>query len=324
MSHVINLSLIQGTIPDDLKSARVVPLFKKNDRTEVGNYRPVSILTIIFKIFERVVYGQVESYLDQKKLLYLFQSGFRSRYSTDTCLIHLTDFIKFQMDKGHFVGMVLLDLQKAFDTVDHSILLMKLEALGLSQDIIRWFQSYLSDRQQLVDVSGTVSSYSKITCGVPQGSILGPLLFLIYVNDMAGALDQKLLLYADDSAILVSDKDVTNIESLLQKELAVVSEWLIDNKLSLHLGKTESILFGSRPRLKSKSVLNISCKGTAIEGQKSVKYLGATLEQSLSGERMVNAIIQKANARLRLLYRKQRFLNFKTEAFSYVVNPMSF
>ena len=273
----------------------------------------MSILTIISKIFERVVYDQVESYLDQKKLLYQFQSGFRSRYPTDTCLIHLTDFIKFQMDKGHFVGMVLLDLQKAFDTVDHSILLMKLEALGLSQDITRWFQSYLSDRQQLVDVSGTLSSYSKITCGVPQGSILGPLLFLIYVNDMAGALDQTLLLYADDSAILVSDKDVTNIESLLQKELAVVSEWLIDNKLSLHLGKTESILFGSRPRLRSKSVLNISCKGTAIEGKKSVKYLGATLEQSLSGETMVNAIIQKANARLKFLYRKQRFLNFKTK-----------
>ena len=157
LSHVINFTLIQGTIPDDLKSARVVPLFKKNDRTEVGNYRPVSILTIISK---SIVYDQVESYLDHKKLLYQFQSGFRSRYSTDTCLIHLTDFIKFQMDKGHFVVMVLLDLQKAFDTVDHSILLMKLEALGLSQDITRWFQSYLSDRQQLVDISGTLSSYS--------------------------------------------------------------------------------------------------------------------------------------------------------------------
>ena len=116
LSHVINISLIQGTRPTDLKSASVVPLFKKNDRTEVGNYRHVSILTIISKIFERVVYDQVESYLDQKKLLYQFQSGFRSRYSTDTCLIHLADFIKFQMDKGHFVGTVLLDLQKAFNT----------------------------------------------------------------------------------------------------------------------------------------------------------------------------------------------------------------
>ena len=103
------------------------------------------------------------------KLLHKFQSGFRSRYSTDTCLTHLTDFIKFQMDRGHFVGMFLLDRQKAFDTVDHGILLMKLKALGLSQDVSRWFQSYLSDHQQLVDVSGTLSSHANISCGVPQG-----------------------------------------------------------------------------------------------------------------------------------------------------------
>ena len=151
LTHAINLSIIQGVVPDDLKSARGVPHFKKNDKTEVGNYRPVSILSIISKVFERVVYDQIEGFLDQKKLLYKFQSGFRSRFSTDTCLIHLTDFIKFQMDKGHYVDMVLLDLQKAFDTVDHNILLMKLEALCLNQDVVRWFRSYLSDRQQLVD-----------------------------------------------------------------------------------------------------------------------------------------------------------------------------
>ncbi|MCU7801520.1 MAG: reverse transcriptase family protein [gamma proteobacterium symbiont of Lucinoma myriamae] len=283
------------------------------DKTEVGNYRPVSILSIISKVFERVVYDQIETYLDEKQLLYKFQSGFRTRFSTDTCLIHLTDFIKFQMDKGYFVGMVLLDLQKAFDTVDHSILLMKLEALGLSQDIVRWFRSYLSDRQQLVDVSGMFSSSAEIRCGVPQGSILGPLLFLIYVNDMSGVVSNKLLLYADDSAILVADKDVSSIETSLQKELEIISDWLIDNKLSLHLGKTESVLFGSKPRLRSKSNLSIECKGTVIEPKDNVKYLGAILEQYLTGESMVNSILQKANARLKFLYRKQKFLNLHTK-----------
>ena len=217
------------------------------------------------------------------------------------------------MDKGHYVGMVLLDLQKAFDTVDHKILLMKLEAIGLNEDVIRWFRSYLTDRQQLVDVSGTLSSSAEIKCGVPQGSILGPLLFLIYVNDMSGVVNSKLLLYADDSAILVSDKHISNIEKLLKKELETVNDWLIDNKLSLHLGKTESILFGSKIKLKSESNLNISCRGTDIQPKERVKYLGATLEQSLSGESMVKSIIQKANARLKFLYRKQKYLNLHTK-----------
>lgn len=126
---------------------------------------------------------------------------------------------------------------------------------------------------------------------------------------MSGAVNHKLLLYADDSAILVADKSVSNIEILLQKELEVVSEWLVDNKLSLHLGKTESILFGSKRRLKPRSNLQISCKGTVIESKEDVKYLGAVLEQCLSGESMVKVIIQKANARLKFLFRKQKFLN---------------
>ena len=155
LTHIINLSIIHH---DDLKSARVVPLFKKNDKTEVGNYPPVSNLSIISKDVEKVVYDQIETYFDEKKLLYKFQSGFRGRFSTDTCLIHLTDFIKFEIDKGHHIGMVLLDLQKAFDTVDHGILLMKMEALGFSQDVIRRFRSYLTDRRQLADLSGTLSS----------------------------------------------------------------------------------------------------------------------------------------------------------------------
>ena len=239
---------------------------------------------------------------------------------------NLTDFIKFEMDKGNLVGMVLLDLQKAFDTVDHGILLLKMEALGFNQDIItcRWFRSYLSDRKQLVDVSGILSSSSTISCSVPQGSILGPLLFLIYVNDMSGAINKKLLLYADDSAILVTDKKISTIESLLQNELEMISEWRVDNKLSLHLGKTESILFGSKSRLRSQSNLRISCKGTQIESKEEMKYLGAVLEQCLSGETMVKSIFQKANARLKFLYRKQNFLNLHSKKlFSYVSYSMS-
>ena len=137
--------------------------------------------------------------------------------------------------------------------------------MGLGDDIVKWFQSYLSGRQQLVDVAGTSSTCENITCGVPQGSILGPLSFLIYVNDMSGVIGNKLLLYADDSAILVADKDISTVENALQIDLQIVSEWLTDNKLSLHLGKTESILFGFKSRLRSWSNSNIKCKGSKIE-----------------------------------------------------------
>ena len=312
LTHIVNLSIIQGSVPDDLKSARVIPLYKKNDKTEVGNYRPVSILSIISKIFERVVYDQVVGYLDDKKLLYSFQSGFRRGFSTETCLIHLSDFIRFNMDKGNLVGMVLLDLQKAFDTVDHGILLMKLEAIGLHGDAIRWFRSYLSDRNQLVDVSGIFSTEAPITCGVPQGSILGPLLFLIYVNDMSAAVNDKVLLYADDSCILVTGKSRSDIEEQLSKDLEVIGTWLVNNKLSLHLGKTESILFGSKPKIRNGSTLNISCNGATISATSSVKYLGATLDQNLSGETIAMAVIGKANSRLKFLYRKSKFLTMHT------------
>ena len=149
-------------------------------------------------------------------------------------------------------------------------------------------------------------------------------LFLIYVNDMSGAVNHKLLLYADDSAILVADKNVSTIDILLKKELEVVSEWLVDNKLSLHLGKTESMLFGSKIRLKLQSNLQISCKGTHIESNEVVKYLDAVLEQCLSGESMDKLIIQKANARLKFLFRKQKFRNLHSKKLLVIIYNVSY
>ena len=178
---------------------------------DVGNYRPVSILSIVSKILERSVHTQLSEYLCENNLLFEFQSGFRDKYSTDTCLIHLLDYIRDNNAKGLYTGMVMLDLQKAFDTVDHNILCNKLEVLGVH--CTEWFRSYLSDRKQYVCVSGKTSSEGLVTRGVPQGSILGPLLFLIYVNDMSLSIDNdcKLILYADDSAILFSHKCVDTI-----------------------------------------------------------------------------------------------------------------
>ena len=148
------------------------------------------MLSVISKVFEKVVFMQLDDYLYENRLLYEFQSGFRSSYSTDTCLIHLTDYIKLENDKGIFTGMILLDLQKAFDTVNHTIHLNKLKWLGADDLTVQWFRSYLTGRTQVTDIGRTMSEPKG---GVPQGSILGPLLFLLYVNDLASAVICKLL-----------------------------------------------------------------------------------------------------------------------------------
>ena len=178
--------------------------------------------------------------------------------------------------------MVLLDLQKAFDTVNHKIMLQKLEAVGLHKSAIAWFKSYLYGRQQSVEIGEAISNPMTVTCGVPQGSILGPILFLVRC---------KLLLYADDSALLVSGKDTQLIQESLSSELEAAREWLINNKLSLHLGKTESILFGSKRKL-----------NTTLASQTHVKYLGIDIDQSLTAERVADKIICKSNAKLKKWY----------------------
>ena len=270
---------------------------------------PVSVLSVVSKILEKAVYVQLEGYLVNNNLLYEFQSGFRSKFSTDTCLSYSTDFIKHETSKGLYTGMIMLDLQKAFDTVDHLILCEKLRALGVGT--VDWFMSYLSGRNQYVQVNGNLSDSSPITCGVPQGSILGPLLFLSYVNDMTISISSEctFLLYADDSAILFSHKDPEVISRKLSSELESCNKWLVDNKLLLHLGKTECILFGSRRKLRKVHNFEIECNGHTIKAQSSVKYLGVNLDNFLSGETIANSIIGKANTRLKFLYRQCSWKN---------------
>ncbi|KAL4240342.1 hypothetical protein ACF0H5_001132 [Mactra antiquata] len=244
--------------------------------------------------------------------MYEFQSGFRRSYSTDSCLIHLLDSIRENTAKGSFTGMIMLDLQKAFYTVDHNILFGKLELMGVKS--VTWFKSYLSGRKQVVNIGKTFSKASAVSCGVPQGSILGPLLFLCYVNDMVTSIDKdcKLILYADDSTILFSHKSPEFISAKLGQVLEGCSEWLVDNKLSLHLGKTEYILFGPKRKLNKDSQFNVNCNGHDIKGSKKVKYLGLVIDNDLAGESIVQNIISKVNAKLKFLYRNNNCLDFNT------------
>ena len=310
IQHIINLSILTETVPSGLKQAKVVPIFKKGSRLDPGNYRPVSILSSISKILERAVNTQLVEYFNKKGLFFEFQSGFRAGHSTETCLINLTDHIKGEISKGNMVGMVFIDLRKAFDTVDSDILVDKLSAMGITS--LDWFRSYLSGREQCTQVDGTNSSFLQVTCGVPQGSILGPTLFLAYINDMSSCLNCRLSLYADDSALIFSGKNAGNLATFLSRELSSCKKWLVDNRLSLHVGKTESILFGTRRSISRAGDFKVTCDGEMVQRVTSVKYLGVILDQFLQFDEFVAKTCDKANGKLRFLYRYSSLLDFNT------------
>jgi len=185
----------------------------------------------------------------------------------------------------------------------------KLKAIGLDDKSVKWFHSYLSDRRQFVSVNTSHSQYGNIDCGVPQGSILGPLLFSIYVNDMVQSVNCDLYMYADDAALVISGKSVDQIEMSLSNEMESLSIWLEQNKLSLHLGKTESILFATHKKLSVRNSLNIQCKGVYIAPKSCIKYLGAYFDQDMSFSTIGRNYISKINGKLKFLYRKVSFLD---------------
>ena len=312
IAQLCNLSIILGTFPDECKIAKLIPLYKKGSKVDPKNYRPISLLPIVSKIIEKVIYDQTINFLKDRNFLYDFQSGFRKNHSTDSCLTYLNNKIVRGFDSGLFTGMILIDLQKAFDTIDHKILLNKMKYFGFSQQVIKWFSSYLADRKFRTCINNTFSESYALTCGVPQGSILGPLLFLLYVNDMPQAINCELLLYADDSCLVYQHKEVEVIERQLNENFSNICEWFLDNKLSIHFGedKTKSILFATKHRLKQVSPLHIKYHDINIKQHSKVTYLGCIFDESLSGESMALKVINKINGRLKFLYRKNRFLSF--------------
>ena len=213
------------------------------------------------------------------------------------------------MDKRLHTGMILIDLQKTSDTLDHDVLLEKMKCMGFKKSLIKWFKSYLSNRNSFVLLEGVFSEESLITCGVPQGSILEPLLFLIYFNGLPQALSETASnLYADDTCIYYQRKDIQKIETILNKEFSSLCEWFIDNKLSIHFGedKTNSILF---TRSKTPAKLNISFQDHLFKQCNCVKYLGCFLDYNLNGETMAQKVLNKINGKLTFLYRRVTFLN---------------
>ena len=255
VTQICNLSIKLSHFPNNCKLAKLKPLYKKGSKTDPKNFRPISLLPIVSKIIEKIIHDQTMD----NKILYRHQSGFRKNHLTDICLSYLADKIPTGFDSGLLTGMILIDLQKAFDTINHNILLKKMSSIGFSSQSITWFGSYLSNRRFQVNIKNKYSNVANINCGVPQGSILGPLLFLRYVNDMSKAVDGELFLYADDSCLLYQHRDVKAIDTKLNKNFPSVCDWFVDNKLSIHFGEgnTKCILFGTKKRLKQDKNLDI-------------------------------------------------------------------
>ena len=213
----------------------------------MNNYRPISIIPVVAKVFERIICNQAYTFLTNNNILSNCQSGFRCLHSTVTALLEATNDWAYNIDCGNVNSVVFLDLKKAFDTVNHSILLSKLNVYGFGCSMNNWFASYLHDRSQKCFVNNLLSDYCTLLCGIPQGTILGPLLFLIYINDLPNCLEHsKPRMYADDTHLTFASNNVEDMNLYLNQDLAKVNEWLVTNKLTLNQSKTEFMLIGSR------------------------------------------------------------------------------
>ena len=318
---IVNTSIVTGLYPQMWKHPHVIPFYKSGDVDDVGNYRPISLLPIISKVLEKIVANQLMAFLESHKLLSNTQHGFRANLSTETALMKVNERIYDNIDKQDISLLLLLDLSKAFDSVSHDILLTKCNDLRIDRF---WFSDYLSDRIQSVRLESVISNSKTINYGVPQGSILGPILFLIYINDMADVLDKYFLIqYADDSQIILANK-ITNIEELkLEGEIALsdAKKYFQSNGLNVNEGKTQCMFVGSRQLISLiPPDLTINFGNTTITPLKSVKNLGVYMDQYLLYDVHVNHISRKVNGILMFLNRIKD--NFEKSARIIVVQSL--
>lgn len=310
LTFLINKSFKTKTFPDNLKIAKITPVYKKGDPKLVDNYRPISLLPAFSKVFERIIHNQLSDYFTTNKLLSKAQYGFRSGHSTEMASLELTDRILDIMNSDKIPFCIFMDLSKAFDTIDYDILLSKLNHYGLSESALSLFRSYLQNRKQFVTIEGIDSERNDITTGVPQGSILGPLLFIIYINDLCSAstiLD--ILSYADDTTLLGSLEtfDAMNPSESINVEVAKVSDWLIANKLSLNVTKTKYMLFHKKNK-KIPTNIELKIQNKILEQVDTFNFLGLDFDKEMCWKSQLNKISVKIMKTIGILAKLKNFL----------------
>ena len=310
LTVIFNMSIKDGTVPDELKIARVVPIHKKESKNNFTNYRPISILPGFSKILERLVFNRCISFLNKHDILFENQFGFRPKHSTNMAIIKLVDKIVNAANNNEITAGIFLDLSKAFDTIKHDILLDKMAHYGFRGIVLDWFKSYLTNRKQFVEYNIRKSTIRLINSGMPQGSILGPLGFIIYVNDIPNSVpDLSLILFADDTSAFTSHKDLSTLNNIMNNGLSKLNTWFKSNKLSLNLKKTNYMLLGTRNKTnQSKDKFKLSIDDTEVKEVSTFKFLGITVDQNLTWKNHVDDLAKKCSRSIGILHKVKQFL----------------
>jgi retron-type reverse transcriptase len=307
ITNIVNHMLRNSTFPDQLKIARISPIYKKDDPLIKSNYRPVSILPVLSKVFERAICEQLETYFDS--IFHPMLSAFRRGFSCQTTLIALTEQWRKALDRNHKAGAILMDLSKAFDSVLPELVIEKLKAYNLSGQAIKLVQSYLSERRQCVRVGSSTSSMAKVLKGVPQGSIVGPIIFNIFVNDIFHFTNQAALFnYADDNTLTFCHKDIQTIKEVLENESHEMIKWFRDNRLQANPQKFQGIIV-SKCKDEENIVFNIG--DADIRCEPNVKLLGITIDSGLNFDTHVKNLCVKVSRQINVLSRIAKFLTLE-------------
>lgn len=298
IAFIANLSFKEGKFPDHLKHSIVILLHKNGDKSQVHNYRPVSLLNSVSKIIEKIVKNRLSHYLENNNILSSRQYGFRNGLGTENAIANLTKIISSNLDKGIKCIALFLDLAKAFDTISHKILLHKLQRIGVQGKLFKWLVSYLENRSQRVDINGTLSDPSNINIGVPQGSTLGPLLFNVYINELCNSsFADHIITFADDTVLLFEGKTWNESHSKAEIGINEVKKWLDSNLLTLNSDKTKFICFSATKAGQPKEMHNIfvhhcnditACKCNTLECVDSIRYLGIVIDKFLRWDKHID------------------------------------
>ena len=332
LTHIVNLSLSTSTFPMMWKKAKVVPLLKKGDNLDPKNYRPVALLPIMSKVLEKAIFVQVMEYIEVNEILHSSHHGSRPWHSTCTAIIEMQNSWINAIERGDLVGVMMLDLSAAFDLVDHELLIQKLQLMGFQETVLQWFTSYLKDRTQCVYLDGQLSDLVPVTTGVPQGSVLGALIYILYVNEVPEVIHDhdmrqdlsgeqfcscgSLCAYVDDSTCTVSSDNADELSIILSHRYQCLANFFGNNKLVINDEKTRLVVLGTRRQETERQRVQVQAGSSLITPVESEKLLGLTIHQSLKWKTHLmigrGSLVESLNRRINVIRKVTRWADFKT------------